>query len=138
MPADLQPLRSYDEWQRSVRNFEAWLKDSGVPGAMDVDALIERHGRFLVFEGKPWSNGVNIGYGQHLALRSLCAMDEFTVYLLGEKGDGKLWIMPYSEKAEPVITRKGGRMQCWWPPKAFLPIDSEYLKNLAGSWWAEN
>ena len=38
---------------------------------MDVDVLIERRGRFLVLEAKPWTNGVNVGFGQHLALDAL-------------------------------------------------------------------
>jgi hypothetical protein len=131
----LEPLRNFEAWQQSVRNFEAWLKGTKAPGAMDVDALIERRGQFLVFEGKPWTNGVSFGYGQHLALQALAKVENFTVYLIGESDDGTRWLMPYSESAKPITSRKNGKLTVWWQPKCFLPVDTDYLKKLVDRWW---
>lgn len=135
-PKGLDPLRDYSEWVKSIRNFEGWLKGTKAPGATDIDALIERKGKFLVFEGKPWSNGVSIKYGQHLALQALAKIPSFTVYLIGECEDGAMKLMQYSPVGKPIVSRKdGGRIMCWWQPKKFRPASKESLQELVNAWW---
>jgi hypothetical protein len=53
---------------------------------MDIDAMIERHGRFLVFETK--EPGKEIPNGQKITLRALHKIGCFTIFfLLGKKRD---------------------------------------------------
>lgn len=126
-------LRSYETWEKSLRNFSSWLGDA-TPGAMDLDALIERNKQFLIFEGKPWHTdqlGVSVNYGQHLALSALSEVPSFTVYLVGEDGE-RLWVARYS---------RGGpsrrKFSVWWPKNAFVKMTKAGLQDLARGWWQE-
>lgn len=129
----LDPLRSYDEWAKSVRNFHAWL-GTAVPGASDIDLMVERSGNFLVIEAKPWTNGVTLGYGQHLALARLCELDSHSVYLVGES-DEKVYVMAYSPHTKPITSKKSGKLLAWFPPKCFLPATRDGLKETVAEWW---
>lgn len=57
---------------------------------MDVDAIVERNGHFLVFETK--ADGVPIPVGQLLTLKALHKLGRFTIFLL--------WGKPLPAKAE--------------------------------------
>jgi len=124
-------MRNYEEWAKSLRNYE-WLAGV-VPGAMDVDVLIERKGHFLVLETKPWTNGVNVGFGQHLALDALSRLDEFDVYLVGEGSKGQLYMLRYDGDA-PV---RNGTRPVWFPPKRFMRTTKEGLGVFVGEWYKE-
>lgn len=83
------PVRNWQKLAGTLRDFETWLGDA-VPGAMDLDCLIERRGRFLIFEGKPIIQGcIYISLGQLIALRALAALTTFDVWLVGERRDEK-------------------------------------------------
>jgi hypothetical protein len=125
-------MRDYEKWAQSLRNYE-WL-GKVVPGAMDVDVFIERRGHFLVLEAKPWSKGVNVGFGQHLALSALAKLDEFDVYLIGEvEGKDTLYVVRYDDR-EPV---KSGTKPVWFPPRRFQRTTKEGLRILVESWYEE-
>lgn len=47
---------------------------------MDLDGVVERNGRFLVFETK--DSGVKIPKGQEISLKALCATGLFTVFVI--------------------------------------------------------
>jgi hypothetical protein len=49
----------------------------------DIDALVERQGRFLIFETK--SLGDNPSEGQWILLKTLARLPDFTVYVLWGK-----------------------------------------------------
>lgn len=133
MTAAKQEMRDFDKWYKSLRNFE-WLQDAGVSGAMDLDLFIERRGRFFVAEGKPWTNGVNMGFGQYLALEALAAEESFDVYLVGEpeKGDA-VYVLPLGGKP-PVKT---GTRPVWYPPRRFMRMTKPGLADLIRGWYAE-
>ncbi len=125
-------MRDFEKWAQSLRNYE-WLGDV-VPGAMDIDVLIERKGRFLVLEAKPWSNGVNVGFGQHLALWALAQLDEFDVYLIGEvEGKDTLYVLRYDDR-EPIRNRT---RPVWFPPRRFMRMNKDGLRLLVQEWYAE-
>lgn len=124
-------MRDFDQWAASLRNYE-WLTGV-VPGAMDVDVLVERRGHFLVLEAKPWSNGVNVGFGQHLALEALARLEAFDVYLVGEGKDDKLYLLRYDDRP-PV---RNGTRPVWFPPRRFQRTNKEGLRVLVGEWYKE-
>lgn len=131
--ADIDPLTNYETFAKSVRDFQ-WL-NGVVPGAMDVDVLIERNGKFLVIEGKPWRDGVVLPYGQHKALFALSKLDMFSVYLVGEAKDETVYITPYTGKA-PVYLRQ--RSASLWTADRFVPTTKDGLAKLAKEWWDGN
>lgn len=127
-----QKMRSYEQWHASLQNFE-WLSEV-VPGAMDVDVFIERRGHFLVIEAKPWQNGVNVGFGQHLALEALSKLDEFDVFLVGEvEGKDSLKVIRY-DAGEPI---KKGTRPVWFPPRRFLSTNKAGLAQIVKGWYDE-
>lgn len=128
------PLRSYEEWRKSVRNFE-WLQDAA-PGAMDVDFLLERGGHFLVVEAKPWMKGVSVPYGQHKALLALSRQAETRVYLAGEDGD-VLHLACYNTSPAPFIRKVGRKCDAWWPPDRFIPTTRDGLRSIVKAWWED-
>lgn len=130
--APIDPLRSYEDFAKSVRDF-GWL--SGVvPGAMDVDVLIERKGQFLVIEGKPWRNGVLLPYGQHKALYALSKLDNFRVYLVGEDKDD-VYVALYNGAPAPAYLRQSS--SSLWPAERFVPTNKDGLAKLVKVWWDE-
>jgi hypothetical protein len=125
-------MRNYDKWAQSLRNYE-WLQGV-VPGAMDVDVLIERRGKFLVLEAKPWQSGVSVGFGQHLALRALAEQEAFDVYLVGEvEGKDTLYIVRYDDR-DPVMNRT---RPVWFPPRRFQRTTKAGLALLVKGWFEE-
>lgn len=124
------PLRNYDNWQESVRNFQ-WLHES-VSGAMDVDFMVERNGLFLVIEAKPWTNGVKVPWGQHKALYRLSQVPGFRVYLVGE-GNGKVHVANVATSPKPKYLRT--ERMAFWPPDRFIPSTKEALADMVRAWW---
>lgn len=131
-------LRNFESFQESIRNFDSWIGKC-VPGAMDLDVLVERRDNFLVLEGKPWKNGVAISYGAHLSLSSLARRDGFTVYLVGEgrvDGETVLHYLDYAQAPRAAhISKYKGRMEAWWGPDCFERTDVEGLRRLVKGWW---
>lgn len=128
-----QELRSFDEWQRSLRNFE-WLGDS-LPGAMDVDCLIERRGNFLVIEGKPYvpGSGITVSLGQHIALDALAKQAAFDVWLVGETGDeNRVYLVEYGTR-QPTKTRRGA----WFKARQCRRTTQRGLRELVEGWFEE-
>lgn len=124
------PLRSYENFQASIREF-SWLQDV-VPGAMDVDILIERHGHFLVVEGKPWRKGVVLPYGQHRALYQMSLLPNFQVYLVGEDGND-LHVALYNDAPAPLYWRRTS--ESFWPPERFIKTDKAKMADIVRAWW---
>lgn len=135
--ASAQTLRSYEEFERSLRCFDNWLTGV-VPGAMDLDCLIERRGHYLVFELKPWKgSGVAVSYGTHLCLKGLAGLEGFTVYLVGEEShsDGThLHVVNYSD-ADPRIGAYRGRTEAWFPAEQFADTTVSELRGTVRNWW---
>jgi hypothetical protein len=126
------PLRSYEEWQTSVRNF-SWMENAA-PGAMDVDCLIERKGQFLVIEAKPWRTGVVMPYGQHRALFQLSELENFRVYLVGEDGED-IHVALYDGAPAPIYLRD--RSASYWPPERFVKTTKAKLRDMVSAWWRD-
>lgn len=69
------------EGQLGLRDYR-WL-EAVLPGRVaptDLDFMLERHGRFLVLEFKPPKAGIPLG--QRITLKSLAALDAFTVWVV--------------------------------------------------------
>jgi hypothetical protein len=128
-----QKMRSFDNWQESMRNF-SWLLES-VSGAMDVDCLIERKGNFLIVEGKPWSRGVRMPYGQHRALYQLSLQPNTRVYLVGEDKDDTIHVACYNNSPKPVYVK--GKNLIFWPPDRFVPTTKDGLATIVQAWWKD-
>lgn len=128
------PLRNYETWRQSIRNFE-WLQDAA-PGAMDVDFLLERGGQFLIVEAKPWMKGVSVPYGQHKALLALSRLPKARVYLAGEDGE-RLHLACYNTSPAPIIRKVGRKCDAWWPPDRFIPSDQGGLRVIVRAWWED-
>ena len=130
-----EPLRNYSAWQKSIRNFE-WLQET-VSGAMDVDMMVERKGKFLIIEGKPWysEGGVLVPYGQHRALYMLSKQPNTLVYLVGEAKNGDLYIAGYHESPRPKFWR--GSNQSYWPEDRFTKTTKPGIREMVRRWWEE-
>lgn len=126
-------MRDVDAWLKSLRNF-AWLQEAGISGAMDVDLLVERRGHFFVAEGKPWTKGVRVPFGQHLALEALAVLDEFDVYLVGEvEGSDVVYVLRLGDRA-PVRNKTA---PVWYPPRRFMRMTKPGLADMVRGWYAE-
>lgn len=139
MMTEPRTLRDYDSWKRGLRNYD-WLHGV-VPGATDIDAFIERRGRFFLIEGKHWNHGVRLPVGQQIALMQLVAINEltgsdtFTVYLIGEELDGtedadRFHVMRFG-KAAPSRTNTGG---AFYPPALFETSTRDDLRQIVRLW----
>lgn len=126
-------LRSYSKWSKTVRNF-AWLKDT-VPGATDIDMLIERGGKFLIIEGKPWlsKGGVLVPYGQHRALYQLSQQPNTTVLLLGEGSGDTLHVSNYATAAKPRYKPETRTMV--WDRTQFKESTKDEVREWIAEWW---
>jgi hypothetical protein len=83
------PLNDRDRFEQSIHSFD-WIRDAA-PGATDLDCFIEVNDHFLLFEGKRWEEplgGVSIPLGQYRALKALDRVPAFTIYIVGECGEG--------------------------------------------------
>jgi len=129
------PLRSYDEWSKSLRCFDSWLGDAA-PGAMDVDALIERRGKFLFLESKPWQGvGIAMGLGQYLALSALSELEGVSVWLVGETGGVEWYVLDVKPGAQKI--RRSGRTHAWWGVESFDRVTVKQLQERVREWWEE-
>lgn len=126
-------MRSWQAFEQSMRNFE-WLGKSA-PGASDIDFVVERRNQFLLMEFKPMqTNGVSVGFGQHLLLVALAALEPVTLYLVGEvESTGTLYIANY-ENVQPA---KNGTRPVFFGRKRFQRTTKEGLRVLVGEWFAE-
>jgi hypothetical protein len=131
----VDPLRNYDSFQQSLRDFHSWLGPV-VSGACDVDFLCERNGAFLFIEAKPYYNGIQFGYGQHLLLYRLAKQPNTTVWLVGEAKDC-LYLVDYSTPIPPKFFRLKGKAQVKWEPHVCRQASKEELKEEASRWWQE-
>ncbi|MGZ4518817.1 MAG: hypothetical protein ACXVGB_00165 [Mycobacteriaceae bacterium] len=127
-------MRSFKEWQASLRNFE-WLSDS-VPGATDLDVFIERRGHFLVIETKHYSigSGVRVPFGQYLALKALADLPEFDVWLVGETDDPERLYWLDLGSREPTKART---TPVWFKSKQFTRVDKHALGSMAKGWYQD-
>lgn len=125
-------MRDFDAWNASIRNFE-WM-GGDLPGAMDVDMLIERRGRFLVLEGKPWQGtaGVSVPFGQYLALEALANIPQFDVYIIGEAPQSASFYRCRVGERKPMMNRTG---PVRFPPRRFERTSREGLALFVKDWW---
>lgn len=116
-----------------MRNFE-WLQDAA-SGASDIDFVCERRNQFLIMEFKPMqTNGVSVGFGQHLLLVALAKLEPVTLYLVGEvESTGTLYALNYGD-VQPAIT---GTRPVFFGRKRFMRTTKEGLKLLVGEWYQE-
>lgn len=137
-PAPPRTLRDYDKWSRGLRNY-AFLGAGS--GASDLDFIRERQGRFLVLEGKTWSNGVRLPIGQQILLTRFVQLNRitdavtFTVYLVGEElheneDEDVFHVMRFGKPA-PASTAPTG---AYYPPGLFAPHTRESLSELVRRW----
>lgn len=64
-----------------LRDYNSWVPDlPGKQGFMDVDALLEKNGHFLVLEYKPPGQGLPLG--QRITLKALVKTGLFTVWIV--------------------------------------------------------
>jgi len=128
----MDPLRSYDEFSRSLRSFADWLPKE-VSGATDLDCVMERNGSVLVLELKPWANGVTVPYGQYKTLKVLDAMG-CHVYVIGETGKDVWYVMPlWQHMYDGEYLRKGSQMK--WSEENFTRMTKAGLQRLVKRWW---
>jgi len=127
-----EPLRNYNNWRKSIRNFE-WLQET-VSGAMDIDMLVERNGHFLIVEGKPWhfDGGVVVPWGQHRALMQLSMQPNTVVFLVGEAED-EVYILNYAEAGKPRYWR--GSSSAYWPEERFDRTTKGAIRKMIQDWW---
>lgn len=128
----MSEIRDFETWSKSLRNFSDWLGDC-VPGASDIDCVIERRHNFLVMEGKTLGgNGIQVPVGQAIMLDSLASVPRFTVYLVGEGPQGGKhliqWTPGLGQRAKgPRFIQKD-----WMRPKT-----NAQLQTLVREWWEE-
>lgn len=92
MPGGLhEEIRNFDSFEKSTRRFTNFTKRIG--GGTDIDCFIERHGKFMFFEGKPLIENdslIRMAWGQYTAfLRLALSSDKNKVYIIGEAPDGE-------------------------------------------------
>lgn len=127
-------MRDYDAWTKSIKDFR-WLAEA-VPGATDLDVFIERKGKFLVLETKRYveGNGVNVPFGQYLALQALSDLPEFDVWLVGEPDEGDaLYVLGLGER-EPTKVRT---QPVWFKHRQFIKTDKTGLGLMCKDWFDE-
>lgn len=132
----VEPLRNYDQFQKSLRDFHSWLGPV-VSGACDIDFCCERNGGFLFIEAKPIeTHGITFGYGQHLLLWRLSRQPRTTLWLVGE-GKNTLYLADYSTPIPPKFFRRGGKAMVQWEHHALEEITKEDLRRRTEAWWEE-
>lgn len=73
-----------EDTKLGLRDYNSWVADlPGKQGFMDVDALLEKNGRFLVLEYKPPGEGLPLG--QRITLKALVKTGLFTVWVVWHK-----------------------------------------------------
>ncbi|MAH51417.1 hypothetical protein CMI37_36715 [Candidatus Pacearchaeota archaeon] len=83
---------------------------------MDIDGVVERHGRILVFETK--DVGVEVKKGQLITLTSLYKMGDFTVMFIWGKTEPEtveVWYPPpYNYKRNYTGVAWARKVVAWW------------------------
>lgn len=130
-------LRDRDAFERSLRNYEAFLDEAGIPGGCDVDLTIERRGNHVVFEGKPWRGGVTVPVGQYMALRSLSEKDRVSVVVVGETGDddGTVYIANLAHAKAAGLIANEARGVPFVQAAAFRKTTWSGLAAFIGDWY---
>lgn len=107
------PIRSFEEWQRSLQNFD-WLRDD-VPGATDFDMVIhasnEGRDNFLVFEFK--KAGQRLPRGQSIVLRALQNAGWTVVVCYGPDKDGQ-FLLSWDWQGFVSKEELGSKVKEWW------------------------
>lgn len=108
-------IHSAEAWKLGRWDW-SWLTSAFTDGVrvMDVDALVERNGRFLAFETK--ASGVAVPRGQRLALERMARLPEFTVAVL--QGDP-------DEPMQMELIGTGNAKPC----------SQDSVWNYAADWW---
>lgn len=134
------PVRNPQVVLEGIRDFQSWMGNA-VPGAMDVDCLVERRGHFLVLEGKPRKGDrIEISKGQHIALSALAKLDPFTVYIVGEPSGRatKFAVADLSELQTPDYTMGKGPFGFYVTKRPWRLLSREELRELARAWWVDS
>lgn len=101
----------------------SWLTSAFTDGVrvMDVDALVERSGRFLAFETK--ATGVIVPKGQRLALERMARLPEFTVVVLEGNPDEPKWmeIVGTNQRRETDLDGVWAYTANWWQRTSATP-----------------
>ena len=129
-----QIMRDFEAWEKSIRDF-SWLSEA-VPGATDIDVFIERRGKFLVLETKRYvpGTGINVPFGQYLALQALSDLPEFDVWLVGEPDDGdSLYVLGLGERTPKKVRTS----PVWYKARQFAKTDKAGLGIMCKSWFDE-
>lgn len=129
----MEAIRDWEKFEGTLRDYASWL-GTAVPGASDLDMVVERRGKFLVLETKPWSNGVNVGFGQYLMLHALSEIEQFDVYIVGEAPKTKALYTMRMNGTPPV---KKGVRPVWYPPKRFTRMSRDGLREMVQLWYEE-
>lgn len=129
-------MRNPASFAASLRNFHSWLAQAGVPGAMDIDAFLERRGKFLVLEAKPFDSaaGVVMPLGQYIALSALAEERNFTVVLVAEDGPDVRVVQLLNARRLDGLAN--GRKAVVFPPDAFpAPVSKTQLGAWVRGWY---
>lgn len=130
----VEKIRDWEKFEGTLRDYASWL-GSAVPGASDLDFVVERRGHFLVLEAKPWSNGINVGFGQYLMLETLAKIDAFDVYLVGEAPKSGACYLLRLDPANPPV--KKATRPVWYPPRRFMRMTRDTLREFVKNWFEE-
>lgn len=102
----------------------SWLTSAFTDGVrvMDVDALVERNGRFLAFETK--GNGVLVPKGQRLALERLARLPEFRVVLLEGAADAPefMEVIGTGQRRPTDMDGVWNYTADWWQATSRMPV----------------
>ena len=91
-----------------------YLGGVGSGGCTDIDAMIERHGNFLVIENKHPSEEIPLG--QLITLRALAKLPQFTVLVIHGYPPDEIVSFGFLDGFQDVVDRQGIRdyVQAWW------------------------
>ena len=138
----IRDISKFNEWQPASFDGQfhwEFLKGAFGPSIMpmDMDAVIERNGYFLVIETKNNEN-VAIPYGQKLSLKTLAKTGYFSVMILYGKSPDKItsYQLWYGDKEYTVKPADAemvySRCSSWYSYVNSLP-KPEYLTELSGN-----
>lgn len=130
-PKAMRDARSFID---SMNDFNSWI-GGVVPGATDIDFMCERGGNFLFIELKHFFNGIEVPYGQHVALYRLANQPNTTVYLLGEDKYGDFHLASYNSPEPPLFRKVKGRTVAIWVPGRFRSVGKEEVRQEVEAWW---
>lgn len=137
-------MRAFDQWQRSLRNFD-WVAGAGVTGASDVDLMLERRGRFLFLEGKPREGPqIYVALGQFIALRALAGQPNTEVWLVAEDEHAKqdvtlrrysLLVVQPGMRYHKEGWRSGQKQAVFYTDGTFEHLTLPELQAKVRQWW---